>query len=479
MRPTVGVPMQQVDQEGKPVMRLMQIASKSTVFQFREPVTPELFFTQFFPFPIPLEDLVKAKLGPVEYYDLIAGSRPPGDPGFPLTDQGLVSLAVHFAGEKTVVVVEGDRSTLENAFSGQPASGAVARRLKRLDLARTDLALVVSREGIAFPGEEMRAQLARTPMPRPLIEPLLGTRALYLTLDSRADATGNIVSVLFDMTDAAKAQELSEQLQAWIMSEKADMNASDLPTLPIPKELIDTVLGAIDIRIEEKSGNLLRTGLRNIDEWKTRFHILVQNVRDYQYREEVANRMRWIVRGVTRYIQEHKQFPPMTIKSADGRPLLSWRVAILPMLGEEELYKQFKRDEPWDSEANKPLLEKMPAVFAMPLKEGVAARNPGADSTSMTRMRIFNSPGTLFAREPLKPEDIVSPPSTALVALVVPDQAVEWTRPDTLVYEPDKIGEQFGDTFTVMTCLGELISEPLPQFPLQMIDLLATGKAPP
>src|SRR5262245_10717321 len=36
-----------------------------------------------------------------------------------------------------------------------------------------------------------------------------------------------------------------------------------------------------------------------------------------------------------------------------GKALLSWRVQILPFIEQDELYKQFKLDEPWDSENNK------------------------------------------------------------------------------------------------------------------------------
>ncbi|HTU88876.1 MAG TPA: sigma-70 family RNA polymerase sigma factor [Gemmataceae bacterium] len=50
----------------------------------------------------------------------------------------------------------------------------------------------------------------------------------------------------------------------------------------------------------------------------------------------------------------------------NGKALLSWRVELLPYLGENALYNQFKRDEPWDSPHNKKLLSKMPAVFAPP-----------------------------------------------------------------------------------------------------------------
>ncbi|MEM7476457.1 MAG: protein kinase [Planctomycetota bacterium] len=44
----------------------------------------------------------------------------------------------------------------------------------------------------------------------------------------------------------------------------------------------------------------------------------------------------------------------------------SWRVALLPFLGEEELYREYRFDEEWDSENNLTLLEKMPAVYHNP-----------------------------------------------------------------------------------------------------------------
>src|SRR5262249_22217463 len=66
-------------------------------------------------------------------------------------------------------------------------------------------------------------------------------------------------------------------------------------------------------------------------------------------------------------------FPAAAIADRGGKPLLSWRVAILPYIEQQALYNQFKRDEPWDSEHNKKLLAKMPAIYA-PL--GVKAKEP-------------------------------------------------------------------------------------------------------
>src|SRR5262249_46508298 len=44
--------------------------------------------------------------------------------------------------------------------------------------------------------------------------------------------------------------------------------------------------------------------------------------------------------------------PASAIYSKNGKPLLSWRVELLPFLDQQELYRQFHLDEPWDSEHN-------------------------------------------------------------------------------------------------------------------------------
>ena len=62
------------------------------------------------------------------------------------------------------------------------------------------------------------------------------------------------------------------------------------------------------------------------------------------------------------FLDENGTFPPAAW-SKSGKPLLSWRVAILPWLGEMALYRQFRLDEPWDSPHNIKLLAAMPDVY--------------------------------------------------------------------------------------------------------------------
>jgi hypothetical protein len=86
---------------------------------------------------------------------------------------------------------------------------------------------------------------------------------------------------------------------------------------------------------------------------------------DTKARQQSANNLKTIGKAVLEYTgysfdpkakPRFDPYPTHAIYSKDGKtPLLSWRVAILPHLGQEALYKEFKLDEPWDSENNKKL----------------------------------------------------------------------------------------------------------------------------
>jgi len=70
-----------------------------------------------------------------------------------------------------------------------------------------------------------------------------------------------------------------------------------------------------------------------------------------------------IGKALQNYHDTYKVFPPAYVADADGNPLYSWRVLILPFLEYKPLYEQFRLDEPWDSEANQKLLEQCPEVY--------------------------------------------------------------------------------------------------------------------
>jgi hypothetical protein len=117
---------------------------------------------------------------------------------------------------------------------------------------------------------------------------------------------------------------------------------------------------------------------------------------------------------------------PCNEVSKDGKPLLSWRVQILPYIEEDELYKQFKLDEPWDSEHNKKLIDKMPKIYA-PVR---AKADPG-----MTFYQVFTGKHGLIKSGEKRGLATVTDGLSNTFMCVEAAKAVIWTKPDDLVFD--------------------------------------------
>ena len=86
-----------------------------------------------------------------------------------------------------------------------------------------------------------------------------------------------------------------------------------------------------------------------------------------RYTEGITNDLKQLGLGTHSYTDANNDYlPPAAIADKNSKPLLSWRVLLLPYMGEDSLYNEFHLDEPWDSDHNKKLLEKMPRIFALP-----------------------------------------------------------------------------------------------------------------
>jgi prepilin-type processing-associated H-X9-DG protein len=160
----------------------------------------------------------------------------------------------------------------------------------------------------------------------------------------------------------------------------------------------------------------------------------VQKVREAADRIKSSNNLKELGIAMHNYNGVFGRFPSAAIADKDGKPLLSWRVAVLPYLGDPQaaaLYNRFHLDEPWDSPNNLPLANQMPQVF----RAGAAPPSTPADHT---HYRVFTGPLTLFANpQGAKITDITDGTSNTIMIVEAADPVV-WTKPDELDYSPAK-----------------------------------------
>jgi hypothetical protein len=164
----------------------------------------------------------------------------------------------------------------------------------------------------------------------------------------------------------------------------------------------------------------------------------VQKIRQNADRAISSNNLKQIALAMHIHADTHKTVPAAA-SSKDGKPLLSWRVAILPYIEENDLYKQFKLDEPWDSDHNKKLLEKMPKIYA---PVGVKTKDKHS-----TFYQVFTGKGTMFDGDQGIRFAQVTDGLSNTIMVIEAGTPVPWTKPDDLPYDAKKPLPKLGGLF--------------------------------
>ncbi|TWT55367.1 DUF1559 family PulG-like putative transporter [Allorhodopirellula solitaria] len=128
-----------------------------------------------------------------------------------------------------------------------------------------------------------------------------------------------------------------------------------------------------------------------------------------------------IAQALNAYAADHGTYPAPSLYSPAGKPTLSWRVSILPYLGEEELYDRFDLSSTWDSSHNRRIAnEGMPSIY----------RHPDSESWSTEAVyHLVTGAGTLFpASQALGPKDAVDGARQTLLLVESPVSTI-WSEP--------------------------------------------------
>ena len=291
-------------------------------------------------------------------------------------------------------------------------------------------------------GERLDAVLSRA------LQPLLEARSVAASVDLKQEIE---VRVRADFGTAKAAQEalwpardglalLRLLMTPWIDQVGQQPDSANLV------KLLRQVHTALQTAAIEPADSSLQGGLRlaaDAAALATTVPGLMEAVartRQAAERTVSMNNLKQIVLAMHNYHDTYNFFPAAAIYNKDGKALLSWRVAILPYIEQDNLYRQFKLDEPWDSDHNKALLKAMPKVYAPP--PHVKTKEPNT-----TFYRVFVGNGAAFeGKEGLRIAEFTDGTSNTILVAEAGD-AVPWTKPDELPYDPNKPLPKLGGIF--------------------------------
>lgn len=230
---------------------------------------------------------------------------------------------------------------------------------------------------------------------------------------------------------------ISNQMEDWILNLPIVRNGSQLKLdYTIPKEY-SAILGYY----------LVGLGL---------MESAVQKVQFAAGRMNGQNNLRWIGMAIHNYHETYGRFPSQSPSSnpnapKDPKKRLSWRVHILPYLENDGLYRQFKLDEPWDSEHNKKLIPLMPNFYkdtSRELEEG------------KTLIKGITGKEAFFHPTSGRNIQQITDGTSNTIMIVAAGEPVIWTAPEDIEFDstknPPDLSKPFGARTNVVLADGSV-----------------------
>jgi hypothetical protein len=427
---------------------IIRIDRWATIVTFEKPFDKtELLTTALGGNPDPtFHELFKRTEGKNEYYDL---TRQDIDVPF--------RVVLGIIDETNVVIAQGIKDDIKAIFSDTITRNPSLERLKRTPVDANDITIITSLEGVNVSPQMFEAALAGIGLPVGIssgLETILNNlRAVSLSVNASAATGQPVVTIRAEGKDEKGAEIISDNIGGLILMGQMSMDTMGEEIkhlLPIAPDFVAGLLKAVSV---EHKGTLVNAVLNNFEALIPTIAEGIKANQNALLRDARFQNMNMLAGLCTMFSNENEKKYPADILGADGKPLLSWRVALLPILGMEDLYKKFKLDEPWNSETNKELLKEMPGIFHH--------LTPDADPTK-TAIRFFDSAGTPFSNRELTSQSMKSPQTTLMFVYVTPQYAVEWTKPEPLEFNADKIADILGDMLLGVTFWGHRIESAVP-----------------
>jgi hypothetical protein len=312
---------------------------------------------------------------------------------YPAMDPNLRTQGIILAGLDNRRYIVGSTPYVERMAKVQKPTGRVA--LLAQDIKTVDEISAIFDFGTIRPMAELGWENTRNDIPPAFqveIDKLIAN--LEMVAIRWGERSKFSIQTMLSAEDESRSTALEESLQSMkqtglnmFLDEMRRASETEADNSQIPERVRKAIVQYVERMMVEadKTLSINRRGTRVLVNQETRpgmqqmMHVqtigilaglllpAVQQARETARRMSCSNNLRNLGLALLNYENTFKSLPPAAIvDKANGAPLLSWRVAVLPFIEENELYKEFHLDEPWDSPHNIKLLDKMPSVFRCP-----------------------------------------------------------------------------------------------------------------
>ena len=326
---------------------------------------------------------------------------------------------VAFASDTTALVGGPDQFLEFEAKRGKTKpTGALAKALVKAESSKGVVAMMNnSPEAVQWATSKLTLLPASMPSPAPLLK----SKAVLATLEvsKRAD-----VSVFLFTDNSADVKEIKGTVDGLIKF--AGHFLDDLPKSPASAVVVALGRQALkELKVDVGKADLAISVPVDANIATALLVPAVLKVRAAAGLNQDASNLKQIGLAWRNYHLMHRSFPAQSLHKH-----LSWRVAILPLLGHDALYKKFKLDEPWDGPSNAKLIPLMPKTYESPLRAAEAGQ---------TYYETFVGPKTINAdaTKGIKMTEILDGTANTIIVTEAATP-VPWTKPDDIMVDPTR-----------------------------------------
>jgi prepilin-type processing-associated H-X9-DG protein len=150
--------------------------------------------------------------------------------------------------------------------------------------------------------------------------------------------------------------------------------------------------------------------------------------RDAENQALCVHNLQQIAMAMREYEAAQGSFPPAYIVDIRGKPLYSWRVLLLPYLGQQDLYDRYHLDEPWDSENNRAVTDLAVELFQCPAQ-------PDTKSPTTNYVMVVGPHTISNGRQSRTVTEITDGLANTIMLVEVADSDTYWAEPRDLQFD--------------------------------------------